>query len=147
MSTDRIEKKLRLRAPQSRVWQAISDSGAFGSWFGVELEGPFVPGAVVRGTFVDPKYAHLPMELTVEQVVPERLFSFRWQPGADGPAPTDPTTLVEFVLAAVPDGTELTIVESGFDALPPSKRDEAWRSNDQGWGIQIANVERYVTRS
>jgi len=29
--TDRVEKKSLLRAPQARVWEAISDSRTFGS--------------------------------------------------------------------------------------------------------------------
>jgi uncharacterized protein YndB with AHSA1/START domain len=150
MSTDRIEKKIRLRAPQSRVWQAISDATAFGSWFGVKFQGAFAPGAVVRGTFVDPQYAHLPMEVTIERIEPERLFSFRWfadVPDAGEDVSAGPMTLVEFALAEVPEGTELTIVESGFDRLPPERRARAWPSNDEGWTIQIANIERYVTGS
>ena len=41
MNTDRIEKKVLLHAPCERVWQAISDSARFGSWFGVAFDGPF----------------------------------------------------------------------------------------------------------
>ena len=40
-NTDRIEKKVLLRAPRERVWHAISDARQFGSWFGVEFDGPF----------------------------------------------------------------------------------------------------------
>ncbi len=42
--TDRIEKKILLRAPQERVWRAISDAKQFGTWFGVEFEGDFARG-------------------------------------------------------------------------------------------------------
>jgi len=61
MNTDRIEKKIVLRAPLERVWQAISDSKRFGSWFGVDFEGPFQAGTRLRGrimpTNVDPEVA------------------------------------------------------------------------------------------
>jgi uncharacterized protein YndB with AHSA1/START domain len=46
MSTDRIEKRVMLRASLDRVWRAISDSEEFGRWFGVRFDGPFV--AVIR---------------------------------------------------------------------------------------------------
>ena len=75
----------------------------------------------------------------VERVEPERLFSYRWHPYAIDPNvdySTEPTTLVEFRLAEVPDGTRLIVVESGsFDRLPAQRRRaEAFRMNDSGLG-------------
>src|SRR5258708_11564524 len=51
-NTDRIEKKVLLRAPRERVWRAISDSRQFGSWFGVEFNDPFVAGTAITGKIV-----------------------------------------------------------------------------------------------
>jgi uncharacterized protein YndB with AHSA1/START domain len=48
-STDRIERKIRLSAPRSRVWRALTNPVEFGAWFGVKVEGRFAPGARVRG--------------------------------------------------------------------------------------------------
>ena len=42
---DRIEKRIELKAPVSRVWRALTDHREFGAWFRVALEGPFVAGA------------------------------------------------------------------------------------------------------
>src|SRR5215472_19285743 len=50
-TNDRIEKKVTLRAPVSRVWRAISDAGEFGRWFGVKLAGEFAAGKTITGTF------------------------------------------------------------------------------------------------
>src|SRR6516164_8548927 len=50
-SFDRIEKRVTLRAPVSRVWQAIANTKEFGRWFGVTLEGDFVAGMPITGTF------------------------------------------------------------------------------------------------
>ncbi len=44
---DRIEKKTFLRAPLAHVWHAISDAKAFGTWFDVDFDGPFVAGALI----------------------------------------------------------------------------------------------------
>jgi hypothetical protein len=57
----------------------------------------------------------------------------------------EPTTLVEFRLEEVPGGTELTVVESGFDRIPARRRDEAFRMNDGGWTEQLRNIERHVS--
>jgi uncharacterized protein YndB with AHSA1/START domain len=147
MNTDRIEKTVTLRAPRSRVWRAISNADEFGQWFGVTLDGAFAEGASVVGKIKDPRYAHFQMELLIERIQPESLFSYRWHPHAmDSTADysSEPTTLVEFRLDDAEEGTLLTIVESGFDRLPLARRAEAFRSNDGGWTGQIKNIARYV---
>jgi uncharacterized protein YndB with AHSA1/START domain len=147
MRTDRIEKSVVLRAPRSRVWRAITNAGEFGSWFGARLEGDFAPGARVKGRITIPGYEHVVMDVTVERVEPERLFSYRWHPYAIEPGVDysgEPTTLVEFRLEEVTGGTRLTVTESGFDRIPAARRAEAFRMNDQGWAGQLKNIERHV---
>ena len=56
----------------------------------------------------------------------------------------EPTTLVELELRAVEGGTELTITESGFDAIPAARRAEAFRLNEGGWSAQTENIRAYV---
>jgi uncharacterized protein YndB with AHSA1/START domain len=56
----------------------------------------------------------------------------------------EPRTLVTFTLEDAPGGTRLTVVESGFDAVPAARRAEALRMNAQGWEAQMKNVERHV---
>jgi DNA-binding transcriptional ArsR family regulator len=106
-STDRIEKQVLLRAPRSRVWQALTDSQAFGEWFGVKLTDTFTPGARVRGAITHPSWEHVPFEITIERMEPERLFSWRWHPHTIEPETdyaAEPTTLVVFELAWKPTG-------------------------------------------
>jgi len=147
-STDRIEKKTLLRAPRSRVWRALTDAEEFGAWFGMRLEGPFAAGALVRGRITIPGYDHVTLEMSVEKIVPERFFSYRWHPYAVDPAvdySKEPTTLVEFRLEKIPEGTRLTVVESGFDRIPAHRRDEAFRMNSAGWNGQLENIRRHVS--
>jgi uncharacterized protein YndB with AHSA1/START domain len=147
MSTDRIEKSIFLRAPRSRVWRAIANAEEFDAWFGVKLEGAFAPGARVSGRITTPGYEHLIIDIAIERVDPERLFSYRWHPYAietDVDYSGEPTTLVEFRLEDAPGGTRLTVIESGFDRIPVSRRAEAFRMNDQGWAEQLKNIERHV---
>jgi uncharacterized protein YndB with AHSA1/START domain len=145
--TDRIEKTIVLRAPRARVWRALSRADEFGAWFGVALAGAFTPGARLTGRITAPGYEHLTMEIAVEQMQPERLLSYRWHPYAVEPGvdyTREPTTLVEFHLAEVAEGTQLTVIESGFDRIPPERRATAWRMNEQGWAEQLAHIARYV---
>jgi uncharacterized protein YndB with AHSA1/START domain len=146
-STDRIEKKILLRAPRSRAWRALTDAKEFGAWFRVNLEGRFAVGQQVRGKFTYPGYEHVTMEVTVERMDAEKLFSFRWHPYAIDPKvdySSEPTTLVEFCLEDAAGGTLLTVVESGFDRIPSGRRDEAFRMNSGGWEQQLKNIERHV---
>lgn len=147
MSTDRIEKTIVLRAPRARVWRALAQADQFGAWFGMALEGAFAPGARLAGRITTPGHEHLTVELTVEQVQPEWLLSYRWHPYAVEPGVDyagEPTTLVEFHLADVADGTQLTVVESGFDGIPLARRATAFRKNEQGWAEQLTRLARYV---
>jgi uncharacterized protein YndB with AHSA1/START domain len=148
-STDRIEKKTLLRAPRSRVWRALTDPTEFGKWFQVQLPpAPFQVGARVSGRITYPGYEHLLFEVDIVRIEPERLLSWRWFPGIPEPgvdASKEPWTLVEFTLSEAPEGTLLTVVESGFDKVPPSYRDKAFRMNDDGWAEQMLNIERHVS--
>src|SRR5580692_8474290 len=149
MDTDRIEKKVLLRAPLKRVWRALSDSTEFGTWFGMRFNGPFAPGARMNGVIVpttvnaevasaQKPYEGTAFEITIEQMEPERLFSFRWHPGAIDPDvdySVEPTTLVVFVLEEAPNGVMLTITESGFDRIPLARRAKAFAQNEQGWSM------------
>ena len=146
-TAERIEKRITLRAPRTRVWRALSEASQFGAWFGMKFEGPFEAGKTIRGKITTRGYEHLSVELRVERVEPEQLFSYRWHPyaiDAEHDYSAEPMTLVEFRLSETAGGTELSIVESGFERIPADRRAEAFRMNDGGWSAQLKNIERYV---
>ena len=147
-STDRIERKILLKAPRSRVWRALSNAEEFGNWFGVALKGKtFAAGKRVQGQIIYPGYEHVVFAVVIERMEPERLISWRWHPAAVEPSidySNEPTTLVEFELKEVEGGTLLSVVESGFDSVPPSRRLEAFRMNSGGWDEQMKNIELHV---
>lgn len=167
-TTDKIEKQVTLKAPVSRVWRAIANAEEFGRWFGFTFQGPFAQGKAMRGTFgrkfdeqemmdhqkslgVKPSRLRLVSEndvfCTIERIEPESYFSFRWIPyGLDAEADpeNEPTTLVEFRLEPVAEGTKLSIVESGFDRVPAHRRDRAFRMNEGGWKGQAERIRKYL---
>jgi uncharacterized protein YndB with AHSA1/START domain len=152
--TDRIEKRIELKAPLSRVWRALTDYREFGAWFRVKLDGPFVPGQISHGHMTYPGYEHIKWEAVIRKMEPERLFSFNWphlKSFEKSELPKDyskePTTLVEFRLEKTPTGTLLILTESGFDKLPDDRRLEAFRRNEGGWTQQMKNVEDYVSQN
>ena len=151
---DRIEKRIALKAPVSRVWRALTDYREFGEWFRVKLEGPFAPGQVSRGYITHPGYEHVKWEAVIRKMDPERLFSFTWSHPKSLDKATyspdyskEPTTLVEFSLEKTASGTLLVLMESGFDKLPSDRRLEAFRRNDGGWTQQMKNIEAHVAKT
>jgi uncharacterized protein YndB with AHSA1/START domain len=159
MNIDRIEKQVVLRAPLDRVWRAISDSQEFGQWFGVRIDSPFVAGtsvnATITGTTVDEEVAEMQRPhggatatWHIVAVEAQRRFAYRWHPfaiEANVDYDNKPTTLVEFTLSETADGVLLRIVESGFDAIPETRRADAFEANSGGWAKQIELVRKYLS--
>jgi len=148
MSTERIEKEILLHAPLARVWRALADATEFGTWFGVRFDGPFAPGATIRGVIAPTKvnaevakaqkeHAGTPFEITVEQMETERVFAFRSQWQGDA-------TLVVFALEEAANGVVLTVTESGFDQIPLARRAQAFAANEQGWSMMVRVIEEYL---
>ncbi|HTJ46459.1 MAG TPA: SRPBCC family protein [Kofleriaceae bacterium] len=146
--TDRIEKRIVLKATQSRVWRALSDAKEFGAWFGCAIEGAFEAGRTMKMRITKPAgYEHIPFAIVIDRIEPETLFSYRWHPYAIDPNhdySKEPMTLVEMRLTEKGGATELVIVESGFDKIPAERRAEALKMNTGGWGAQAENLRKYV---
>jgi uncharacterized protein YndB with AHSA1/START domain len=148
--TDRIERSIVIDAPRERVWHALSNAEAFGTWFGADLKGQsFRPGQRTRGQITIKGYEHLPFDIVIDRIEPQTLLSYRWHPYAVDPKVDyehEERTLVTFTLKDMPGrGTLLTVVESGFDRVPPHRRFEAFRMNDRGWAAQMDAIARHVT--
>lgn len=145
-----IRKEIVLKAPLSRVWQALTDYKQFGEWFRVNLQSPFEPGKPVRGNITYPGYEHVMFEATVIKMEPESLFSYTWHPyavDANIDYSNETPTLVEFHLSHKDGVTKVEVVESGFENIPEGRRPEAFRMNSGGWEEQMKNIENYVCQS
>jgi uncharacterized protein YndB with AHSA1/START domain len=149
--SDEIRESTHIAAPIDRVWRAISDHNEFGEWFRVALDQPFEAGRPSTGHITHKGYEHIKWTAEIVAIEPPRRLALRWHPYAIDPNvdySNEPTTLVEFTLTERDGGTDVEVVESGFDAIPPGRRDEAFRMNSQGWAAQMKNIRDYAeTRS
>jgi len=156
---DSVEVSIVLPALPQRVWAALTDYQEFGEWFRARLDGPFVTGELVTGRVTYPGYEHLAFEAWVVALEAPRRFAFRWHPYAVDPSRDysgEKTTLVELLLEphelgkgegkgkGESDGTRLTVCESGFTLLPAGRQASALRMNDEGWRIQMQNLDTYL---
>ena len=150
--TDQIERSIVINAPRDRVWRALSNAEEFGTWFGADLKGlTFVPGQRTRGLISSSTCGHEDcyFDVVIERIEPQDLLAFRWHPYAIDPAvdyTKEQPTLVTFTLKDAPgNGTLLTVVESGFDNVPPARRLEAFRMNNRGWEYQLNNIASHAS--
>lgn len=151
MSTDRIERSIAINAPRAKVWRALTNAEEFGTWFGADLKGQrFAPGQRARGPITFKGYEHLFFDVVVDRIQPEDLMSYRWHPYAHDPNvdyTKEEPTLVTFTLKDAPGkGTLLTVVETGFDKLPPERRMETFRMNTLGWESQTKKLAQHVEK-
>jgi uncharacterized protein YndB with AHSA1/START domain len=158
MDSGQIRKQVLLHASRTRVWNALTRAKEFGSWFGMRLDGDFVAGQTIRGqivpTSVDPEVAKMQkpyegkaVELFVDRIDPEKTFCLKWHPFAIDPQvdySREPMTLITFALEEKADGTQLTITETGFEAIPASRRAAALKANDGGWAHQAVLLRKYL---
>lgn len=144
---DRIVHVLDLKASTARVWRALTDHEEFGTWFRVRLDGPFRIGETTTGNITYPGHEDMVWVSTTEVLETERCFAFSWPPSAVDPETRydeDDRVRVEFALKSSPEGTRLTISESGFSVFPEGKRAEIQESCREGWTIQASNIAEFL---
>jgi uncharacterized protein YndB with AHSA1/START domain len=142
-----IEKSIHLASPRSRVWRALTTASEFSTWFGMRFEGDFVAGQPITGRMSSKAHGELQFELLIGEITPETHFSYHWHPFAVDPSidyAAEPRTLVTFTLADQDGGTLLTVVESGFEGVPATRRATALEMNTRGWAAQVENIAKYL---
>lgn len=143
-----IEKKIVIRAPRSRVWRALTTSDQFATWFSAKVAVPFAPGQRVEMVSTHPNCTGDPhFYVIVERMEPEHTFSWRWRPGAADKDDQGESTIVEFRLEEVAEGTLVTVTETGFDRISLAQRAKAFEENTRGWEIQLQSLQQYATRA
>jgi uncharacterized protein YndB with AHSA1/START domain len=151
-SVNQIERRILIRAPRSRVWRALTGMRQFCQWFSADTsETEFRPGARVRlvSTYGGECYKQ-EFFMDIVEMEAEHTFSWRWHPGspvAGEDVSKEPMTLVVFHLEDAASGTLVTVTESGFDRLFPSRITRVLAENEAGWKIQMEALERYLEQN
>lgn len=143
---DRIERIIVLPVPRQRVWDAITKPEHLAHWLGMVSGMDFRVGGEIHFTWENERS---PYPGIIEVIEPVHHFAFRWSSYAIGHpklklAPA-PSTLVEFTLKELPDGTQLTLVESGFASLPQTiPTEEVYQDNQHGWQALLSDLHTYL---
>ena len=142
---DVIERSITVSSPIGRVWDALTVAEQIAQWFGdsAEMDELRPGGALTVGwsEFNDSATC------VIEEVDEPTTFSYRWNIGTadDG---TVWTTRVTFTLSEADGMTTVTVVESGFAALP-DELGTAFEENTAGWESEMEDLRSFVeeTRS
>ncbi|WP_344065242.1 SRPBCC domain-containing protein [Microbacterium pumilum] len=131
-----VRRTIRIAAPVEKVWSAVTEPEHISLWFGTAVFDGAGVGA--SGTLTFPDYGAVP--LRIEAIEAPRMVSYRWgNDDALGELATevDPehSTVFTFTLESVPDGTQLTVVETGFETTSdPAANLESHR---EGWDSEL----------
>lgn len=141
---DAIERQLVIPVARQRVWDAITQPDQIARWFCQAVSLELEPGAPLQLHWE----RHGSTRGRIETVEPIARFAYRWVPisDPDSSIPIDqvPSTLVEFLLEDAPEGTRLTVRESGFASLPEADRERALRDNTEGWIEETTHLLDYL---
>ena len=138
-----VRRTIRIAASVDKVWRAVAEPEHVSRWFGlVALDGT---GVGATGTMTFPDYGVIP--LRVEAFDEPNLISYRWgnDDAADArPDVLDPekSTVFTFTLEPVDGGTQLTVVESGFERT--SAPLENLESHRTGWNEELDKLVALV---
>lgn len=146
---DVIERQIILRAPQQRVYAAISEPDLLAKWFPDGVEGELKPGEQPLLDFGE-EYGKTRIHIVAAD--PYQYFAYRWVSGSHnmgfvGDPLAMPNTLVEFHLEEVEGGTKLRLVESGFASLPAEYFESNFKDNSEGWAYMLGRLETYINES
>ena len=141
---DVIERQLVIPVGRQRVWEAITAPDQVATWFADSTTLTLEEGA----PFVFQWDGYGERRGRVETIDPPNRFAYRWIPSdeTDLSIPFDevPSTLVEFSLDDTPDGTRVTVIESGFSGLPSDIREQIARGNTEGWIMKTTALLDYL---
>lgn len=139
-----IERELIIPVARQKVWDAITRPDQISKWFSDSVAMELQPGSPI--VFHWDGYGDRRGQ--VETVDPPYRFAYRWisSDDADQSIPFDavPSTLVEYTLDETAEGTRVTVVESGFAALPADIRENLLRGNTEGWISQTTRLLDYL---
>ena len=131
-----VRRTIRIAAPIEKVWSAVTEPEHISRWFGkAVLEGA---GVGARGSLTFPGYGAVPIR--IEALDEHRMVSYRWgnddalgSPAAE--MDEAHSTVFTFTLEPVADGTQLTVVETGFETTSdPAANLESHR---EGWDSEL----------
>jgi uncharacterized protein YndB with AHSA1/START domain len=143
---DAIVREITVKAPQERVYHAITDPTQLIKWFPDAVEGTIEVGQQPVFTFE----GHGKARVYIVGANPFDYFAFRWVPGGSeliDDVTCVPTTLIEFTIEDMGGMSKITLKESGFASLPAEVAEEKFSMNSGGWDYMMGRLEKLTNEA
>ncbi len=145
-----IDRNITINAPVERVFRALTDANELSAWFQVRIEGPLTAGSEVWMTSTHPGHAGQRFKVRIAAIDPPSRMVWQWHPGEVDPNvdyTREPMTTVTFTLRPSNGGTEITVTESGFDAISLARRAKVYQDNSQGWTEVLVWLKNHAEKT
>lgn len=147
MADNELHREIEIAASPSTVFEVITSPKHLAQWWPDEATLEPVPGAIGQLVFGDHSSgtAQTP-EVTVMDVVPGRLFSFRWLYPESESARQGNSLLVTFELFPHNGGTLLRMTERGFHerVTDVEELEQLFREHEAGWDRFLPQLVTYA---
>ena len=144
-----IEREVHIDASPEVVFDVISSPEHIREWWSAETEIEPVAGSTGELTWRDAASGRVDVvPITVIDVRPPRLFSFRWTHGpGETPTPSN-SLLVTFELSPSGTGTVLRLTETGFRerGWDIAVLEEAYHDHVTGWDFYLPRIAERAVR-
>jgi uncharacterized protein YndB with AHSA1/START domain len=143
----KIEREVHINASPATVFEVITSPEHLKEWWPDEAVFEPTPGAKGELVFGDRSSgaANIP-QLTVVEVVPPRMFSFRWTHPEGEDAHEGNSLLVTFELTASGGGTLLRMTETGFREMgwEVAVLEHEYQEHANGWNFFLPRLVAYA---
>ena len=129
---EKIEKRVLINAPVSKVWKALTDKNELKEW----MQAPTTFEPVIGKEFM---YKHEKTEnwdgniyCKVMEVEVNKKLSFTWSSQM-----IEAETLVTILISEVDGKTELSLIHTGWEKVPAEIRSQMIDGHNNGWEERI----------
>jgi uncharacterized protein YndB with AHSA1/START domain len=138
-----IEREIHVDASPEVVFEVVSSPEHISEWWTDDAAFEVRPGAAGEFVFGDDRANVVPM--TVVNVEPPRVFSFRWCYPEDQ---VEDALLVTFELTPKGAGTLIRLTETGFreKGWEAAKLAEQYQEHVTGWDMFVPRLGEYIGR-
>lgn len=141
MSELTITRTVHISAHRAAVWAAITEPELISEWFGDRAELDLRVG----GTGVLGWDAYGNVRFVVEEIDEPNAFAFRWARDFDADPTPGASTLVRFTLTDRNGGTELTVIESGWEDVVGDVA-KGMADNTAGWLSELDELVAFLEK-
>jgi len=134
-----ISRSIFIATSPDRVWTAITDPEHIVKWFG---SGATLSALESGGTGVWSFDGYGDVPIMVEAVDPMHSITYRWGDTNSPVIDPEASTVFTYTLEVVEGGTQLHVVETGFQNLADPARGLA--SNQEGWTTELNKLVAYL---